>query len=238
MITVINNLKRFFYYILVFTVLFGANSFMAFSTKQIVTATPMEKFCVVLDAGHGGIDSGCIGKTTKVFESDINLSICQKIGQLLDTLGINVVYTRTNQDGLYGTFASGFKLRDMHAREDIIKKANPNLVVSIHLNSFTSSSAKGAQVFYALDSEVSKELGQGLQDMFVKQIEGSRKESKPGDFYILNCSNAPGILVECGFLSNPEEEQKLITAQYQEELAYTITCGIVSFFGLEPKETY
>ena len=68
----------------------------------------------------------------------------------------------------------------------IIKKANPNLVVSIHLNSFTSSRAKGAQVFYALDSEISQELGQELQDMFVEQIEGSRKECMPGDFYILN----------------------------------------------------
>ena len=206
---------------------------MSYSTKTYANSSPMQKFCVVIDAGHGGIDSGCVGPITNAYERDINLSIAQKIGSFLDTLGINVVYTRTNQDGLYGTFASGFKKRDMRAREEIIKKANPNLVVSIHLNSFTSKSAKGAQVFYALNSEISKELAQNLQDMFVEQIAGSRKSCMPGDFYILNCTESAGILVECGFLSNPDEEAKLVTAEYQEKIAYTITCGIINFFGLE-----
>ena len=231
MITVINNLKKILCYLLVFTIFFGANAYISYSNKVTSTSTPLPRFSVVIDAGHGGIDSGCVG-SSGVYERDINLSIAQKLGNLLQTLGIKVTYTRTNEDGLYGIFANGFKRRDMKAREEIIKKANPNLVISIHLNSFTNKSARGAQVFYALNSDISKELGQELQDMFVSQIEGSRKNCMPGDFYILNCSKSAGILVECGFLSNPEEEAKLITNEYQEKLAYTIMCGVVEYFGL------
>ena len=231
MIAIIRNLKKTLCYLLVFTFLFGANACISYSNKTTSASSPLPRFSVVIDAGHGGIDSGCVG-ASGIYERDINLSISQKLGNLLQTLGIKVTYTRTNEDGLYGIFASGFKMRDMKAREEIIKKANPNLVVSIHLNSFTDKSARGAQVFYALNSDISKELGQELQEMFVKQIEGSRKSCMPGDFYILNCSKSAGILVECGFLSNPEEEAKLITSEYQERIAYTIMCGIVEYFVL------
>ena len=232
MIVVVRKLKVALCYLLIFTALFGCNAYMAYlnNNAQASLSTPLPRFSVVIDAGHGGVDSGCVG-SKGVYERDINLSIAQKLGSMLDTLGIKVTYTRTNADGLYGTFASGHKMRDMRAREAIIKKANPNLVVSIHLNSYTNSAAHGAQVFYKLNSDISQELGQELQEMFAKQIEGSRKESSPGDFYILNCSPA-GILVECGFLSNPDEEAKLITDSYQEKIAYTIMCGIVEYFGL------
>lgn len=231
MIAVINNLKKILVYLSIFTILFGANAYVSYGAKSISASTPLPRFCVVLDAGHGGVDSGCIG-SSGVYERDINLSIAQKLGQLLNTLGIKVVFTRTNQDGLYGTFASGHKMRDMRAREAIIKKANPNLVVSIHLNSFTSKEAHGAQVFYKLDSDISRELGQELQDIFVKEVEGSRQSCMVGDFYILNCTQSAGILVECGFLSNPMEEAKLVTNEYQEKIAYLIMCGIVEYFGL------
>lgn len=226
------NLKKILCYLTCFAVIMGANAYVCYTTKPVSSYSPFPTFCVVLDAGHGGIDSGCIGKTTNVCERDINLSITQKLGKMLESLNINVVYTRTNADGLYGTFASGFKKRDMQARCDIIKKVKPNLVVSIHLNSFTDTSAKGAQVFYKIGSDISQELAQKMQDAFVEDIPGSRKASAPGDFFMLNCTSTPGILVECGFLSNPEEEQKLITSEYQEKIAYTISCGILSYFGL------
>ncbi len=230
MIAVVKNLKKTLLYLLVFTVLFVSNAAMAISVSSVST-TPLPRFSVVIDAGHGGVDSGCVG-SLGVYERDINLNIAQKLGNLLNTLGITVTYTRTNADGLYGTFASGHKMRDMRAREAIIKEANANLVVSIHLNSYTNEQAHGAQVFYKIDSDVSQEFGQQLQDIFREKVEGSRAESMPGDFYILNCSSTPGVLVECGFLSNPAEEAKLITSEYQEQIAYTIMCGIVGYFGL------
>ena len=231
MIAIINNIRVLFGYTLIFTLLFGVNICMACYNKIDATSSPPDKMNIVIDAGHGGIDSGCIGKTTKALESDINLSIAKKLGAMLSSLSINIIYTRSNSDGLYGTFASGHKMRDMRAREAIIKKANPNLIISIHLNSYTSAEPKGAQVFYALNSEISKELAQNLQELFAEKIPGSKHESKPGDFYILNCSSAPGILVECGFLSNPEEEAKLIQDSYQEKIAYIIACGIIGYLG-------
>ncbi len=203
-----------------------------FSNKALVSAKPSQTFCVVLDAGHGGIDGGSQGKVTGVFERDINLSISKKVESLLKTLNIEVVQTRTTEDGLYGAFASGFKMRDMKARKAIIEEANPDLVVSIHLNSFTSSTSKGAQVYYKPNSEISKELAEKMQNLFAKNLENSRTECFEGDFYILTCTKKPGILVECGFLSNPEEEQLLITDDYQQKVAYQIFCGIVSYFDL------
>lgn len=227
------KLKKIALYLIIFTVLFTLNLYMSsFCNAVVSNSSPKPNFCVVLDAGHGGIDCGCSGTVTKANERDINLKITQKLGSFLENLGLKVVYTRTNTDGLYGTFASGFKKRDMQARCEIIKATNPDLVVSIHLNSYTSPLASGAQVFYKIGSNVSQELGQLLQDIFVEKVEGSRKSSMPGDFFMLNCTSTPGILVECGFLSNPTEEQKLITDEYQEHLAYTIACGIVAFFGL------
>lgn len=227
------KLKKTALYLVTFTVLFTLNLCMSCTCNAVVSnSSPMPNFCVVLDAGHGGIDSGCMGVLTKANERDINLKIAQKLGNFLTNLGMKVVYTRTNTDGLYGTFASGFKKRDLQARCNIIKSASPDLVVSIHLNSYTSPTASGAQVFYKIGSNISQELGQALQDIFVEKVEGSRKTSMPGDFFMLNCTSTPGILVECGFLSNPTEEQKLITNAYQEQLAYTIACGIVAFFGI------
>ena len=231
MIITIESLKKVLLYLLVFTFLFCGNAYMVYSNSTALTSTPLPRFSVVIDAGHGGVDSGCVG-SLGVYERDIILSIAKRLGGLLNSLGIAVTYTRTNEEGLYGTFASGHKMRDMRAREAIIEEANANLVVSIHLNSYTSESAHGAQVFYKIGSDISRELGQELQGLFSEQIEGSRLESKEGDFYILNCSSTPGILVECGFLSNPEEEAKLVTSEYQEKIAYTIMCGIVDYFGL------
>lgn len=232
-LTIQPKIKRTLQYLIVFIVLFSLNAYVCYSTKAVASYSPFPSFCVVLDAGHGGIDGGCSGVNTGVLERDINLAITQKLGKILNSLNIGVVYTRTNADGLYGTFASGFKKRDLQARCEIIKKANPNLVVSIHLNSFTSKEAKGAQVFYKIGSDISKELAQLLQDTFVEDIPGSKKTCAPGDFFMLNCTDTPGILVECGFLSNPEEEAKLVTDEYQDKIAYSIACGILAYFDLK-----
>jgi len=227
------RIRKFLCYLLVFAVLFSLNLYTSNSCQTVaLSSSPFPDFCVVLDAGHGGIDSGCLGSVTGANERDINLKITQKLGNYLSALGIRVVYTRTNVDGLYGIFANGFKKRDMQARCKIIKLADPDLIVSIHLNSYTSPTASGAQVFYKIGSEISHELGQTLQDIFVQKVPGSRKTSMPGDFYMLNCTSTPGILVECGFLSNPAEEAKLIKNDYQDQLAYTIACGVIAFFGL------
>ena len=230
MFIVFKNFKSVFCYLLIFTVLFGANAFFSFN-NQIVTASPIDKFCVVLDAGHGGIDGGCQG-STGVYERDINLNICNYVADLLNQININVVKTRETQDGLYGVFASGFKMRDLTERKRIIEQSNADLVVSIHLNSFPNPKARGAQVYYALNSDISVKLATLMQDLFVKNLSNARKSCLPGDFYILNCTDKPGVLIECGFLSNVEEEALLVTQDYQQKIAYQIYCAIFSYFGL------
>ena len=135
-------------------------------------------------------------------------------------------------DGLYGVFASGFKLRDLNKRKQIIESCNADLVVSIHLNSFTNTSAHGAQVFYKPNSEQSKQLANTIQELFAKNLYKARTTAQKGDFFILNCTDAIGVLCECGFLSNPEEEQLLTTEDYLQKISYNIAMGILSCFEL------
>lgn len=201
------------------------------TTQITVSSIPSQTFCVVLDAGHGGIDGGSQG-ATGVYERDINLAVTNKVEQLLNTLDLNVIKTRSNEEGLYGVFASGFKMRDLKARKEIIEKSNANLVVSIHMNFFRDKSAKGAQVFYKPNDEISKKLARNMQDLFVRNLNNARKSYAEGDFYILTCTDTAGILVEGGYLSNPEEEALLISDEYQDLLAYQIFCGIVQYFDL------
>lgn len=214
-----------------FCMLLVVTSTMYQSTQVLVSASPSKGFCVVLDAGHGGIDGGSQGKSG-VYERDLNLKIANKLQGLLTSLNANVVQTRTSQEGLYGVFASGFKKKDMQARKKIIEKAQPDLVVSIHMNFFEDSSAKGAQVFFKPNDETSKNLAQNMQNLFQKNLPNARKSAKEGDFYILTCSQIPSVLVECGYLSNIEEEALLLTDDYQNQVAYQIFCGIVGCFNL------
>lgn len=224
--------KKFMLGVCYFCVLLVVTSVLYWSTQVTVSSSPSQKFCVVIDAGHGGIDGGSQG-SSGVFERDLNLSISNKLENLLKSVNVSVVQTRRTEEGLYGVFASGFKKKDMSARKQIIKKANPNLVVSIHMNFFSDKSACGAQVFYKPQNSVSKNLAENMQELFKKNLPNARKSASVGDFFVLTCTNVPGILVECGYLSNREEEALLITNDYQNKVAYQIFCGIVGFFDLK-----
>ena len=228
-ITLKNKLLKMICYLFVFTFLLYCNMTLTYGT---VSTSPKPSFTVVLDAGHGGVDSGCVGVNTGVTESEITLKITQKIYGYLSALNINVVQTRTNMDGLYGAFVSGFKMRDLEKRKQIIQQSNADLVVSIHLNSFSDKTAHGAQVFYKMDDSVSKALAQDVQDLFVKNLHKARTTAQKGDFYVLNCTNKPGILIECGFLSNPEEERLLTTDDYLQKISYNISVGVLNYFNL------
>ncbi len=185
---------------------------------------------VVIDAGHGGIDVGVCGVKTGVKESEINLSISKKLERYLLDAGISVVLTRSSDAGLYGVASSSLKKKDMQKRRDIIHSAKPDLVVSIHQNEFSLSSRRGAQVFYKGSDELGKILATSVQTSFNEMEEASRSCSAlKGDYYILNCSNYPSIIAECGFLSNPQDEALLISEEYQDKIAYAIFKGIISY---------
>lgn len=187
---------------------------------------------IVIDAGHGGVDAGVSGVNTGVKESELNLKVSKKLEKYLIDAGFSVVLTRKTDAGLYGVATSNLKRKDMLKRKQIILEEKPSLVISIHMNNYSVSTRRGAQVFYKSGDKYGKILAQSIQNNFNFMDSASRECSAlVGDYYILNCSNYPSVIAECGFLSNPEDESLLIQEEYQDELAYTIFKGIIEYFS-------
>lgn len=188
------------------------------------------KIKIVLDAGHGGIDGGVSGVKTGVKESELNLAVVKKLEKYLTDAGMTVVLTRSSSAGLYGVAVGNLKKKDMKKRKEIIEKEKPVLVVSVHMNKFSSSTRRGAQVFYKNGDDEGKLLAESVQKSFNTMKEAPRTSSPlAGDYYILNCTNYPSIIAECGFLSNPEDEALLVTEEYQSSVAYAVFKGIVGY---------
>ena len=198
-----------------------------------VWQTLPRKLTVVIDAGHGGIDGGVSGRKTGVRESDLNLSVAKKMQSLFTAAGFSVVMTRTGQGGLYGTTASGFKLRDMKARRRIIEQAAPDLLLSVHMNYYPPGGRRGAQTFYQTESASGKAVARALQTELnaLGGNSGRRSYSAlPGDYFLLRGLSLPCCIIECGFLSDTEEERLLVTEEYQFLLAHAAFKGAIRYF--------
>ena len=194
-------------------------------------AIPKPKYIIVIDAGHGGRDDGCKGVAgTK--ESEINLKIAKTLKVYLETLDIKVVLTRSDGNGLYDSNSTNYKASDMAKRVEIIKQAHANMVISIHCNSYSDSTQCGAQAFFQEDDEVSQKFAESIQSQLNKQLENARDFANKGDYYLLKESPATAVLVECGYLSNAEEEKLLNSTSHQNKIAYAIMCGVVEYFNL------
>ena len=213
--------------LIVFSVMFFANAYKT----EYVSSDSVTKFTVVVDAGHGGVDGGSIGKTTHVKESDLNLQYAKKLKEYLTNAGIKVVMTRTTSDGLYDTGSKNLKKSDMQKRKHIIEKSNPNCVVSIHMNSFRLASSKGAQTFYKKGSVLGKNLADCIQKQFISALPHAKKTTLSGDYFMVNCTDTPSVIVECGFISNPEEEKLLQQENYKNNVCYLIMCGVLEYLN-------
>lgn len=202
--------------------------FAALAKTDVIAAKSGVK--VVLDAGHGGIDGGVSGVKSGVHESEINLAVVKKLERYLIDAGITVVLTRSSDAGLYGVASSTLKRRDMEKRKEIIQKAEPTLVVSVHMNYYPNSSRRGGQVFYKAGSEKSETLATSVQKG-LNSLYKDVKDYSPltGDYYILNCTDYPSVIAECGFLSNPVDEAFLLDEEFQGELAYSLFYGIINY---------
>lgn len=190
--------------------------------------------CIVLDAGHGGIDGGVTGRTTGVKESDVNLAIAYRLKTALEEMGFEVVLTRKTEAGLYGTTAKGFKKRDMQRRKEIIEEADPSMVISLHQNFYPTKNTRGGQVFYRKESTSGQRLAvllqKGLNALY--KAEGAReRKAASGQFFMLECAECPSVLVECGFLSNREDERLLTDVVWQKDLAKTLADGVMEYFS-------
>lgn len=194
----------------------------------IASAKPSNGITIVIDAGHGGADGGVTGITTGTKESDINLSISKYLMKYLQNDGYNVILTRSDSAAVSGGIKY-VKREDMRARKNIVTSASPNLVISVHCNSYPVSSVKGAQTFYS--SAAGQRFATVVQNYFNDVVNARPRQAAVGDYYILNCTEYPSILCECGFLSNTDEENKLITASYQQKIAYTIYSAVAATFA-------
>jgi len=187
---------------------------------------------VIIDAGHGGEDSGAIGINGR-YEKDLNMEISQKLGEYLSAAGFKVIYTRTEDCLLYTEEENikGFrKINDLKNRVKIANEYENALFISIHMNSYGSPECRGLQVYHSSDPS-SRELAGSIQNEVKKKLQvNNRRSIKEGSgIYVLENTNVPAILIECGFLSNPEECEKLSEKEYQKELSFTILCGIIEY---------
>ena len=189
---------------------------------------------LVIDAGHGGVDGGVVGRKTGVKESDLNLAIAFELCEVLTDLGVEVVMTRKTEAGLYDMATKGFKKRDMQRRKEIASAANPDFLLSIHQNAYPSSRYRGAQVFYNGEDENGKNLAtltqNALNELYAQEGARARKQAS-GDFFMLKCCACPSLLIECGFLSNAEDEALLQTAIWQRKLAEGIAVGLIAYLS-------
>ena len=190
-----------------------------------------KKLCVVIDAGHGGNDPGKVG-INDALEKDINLQIAHLLKKFLEMNDIEVVMTREADAGLYDESASNKKVQDMKRRMEIIEKAEPVLVVSIHQNSYHEEYVKGAQVFYYSTGEKSRQLAEIIQEQLRTLDTENKRQAKGNDsYYLLKKTVRPIVIVECGFLSNRSEAEMLITPLYQERVAFQIHMGIMKYLN-------
>lgn len=185
---------------------------------------------VVVDCGHGGIDPGMIG-IDGLKEKDFNLEIGLKVKTALEETGYTVVMTRDTDSGLYEESSQNKKAQDMQKRILLMEEVKPALTISIHQNSYEDPNVKGPQVFYYKDSSGGERLAKILQEKLNEKLEIERPREAKGNttYYLLKRS--PGVLniVECGFLTNPEEAVKLAEDSYQKKIAQAIAEGVKEY---------
>lgn len=188
---------------------------------------------IVIDPGHGGVDGGAVSCSGKS-ESNFNLQIALRLNDLLHLLGYDTVMIRTTDSSVYtsGQTIAQKKVSDLKQRVRVVDRTQNALLLSIHQNTFPEGQYSGAQVFYA-KTPGSKALAEQLQRDLVSCLNpGSSRKAKQGSgIYLLDKINTAGVLVECGFLSNQQEEAKLQTPDYQKKLCCVISSGMARFLA-------
>lgn len=195
------------------------------STAACVDASPH----ILIDAGHGGADGGAEG-ADGTLEKHINLAIARPLGELLRVMGYTVSYTRTEDTMVdaAGDTLRERKVSDMKNRLSLIQQAD--MTISIHQNKFPQTKYSGAQVFYGTGSADSRALAESIRSSVIALLQPSNtRELKQGDgsVYLLKQATQPLVLVECGFLSNETEREKLKTREYQLQMAFAVAAGVL-----------
>ena len=195
--------------------------------KNVLPASgSVEKKVILIDAGHGGDDPGKIG-INQAKEKDINLAITKKVKKCLEKEKITAEFTRKEDKGLGTTGGGSKKTEDMQARVKMINETKPVLTVSIHQNSYEDPEIHGAQVFYYSHSREGEAVAKILQESLQEIDPENHRQAKANEtYYLLRRTKVPTVIVECGFLTNPEEAEKLSGEEYQEQVAEAVAKGI------------
>ena len=214
---------------LILIALLFVNCFVYFSSAE----ETKDELVIVVDAGHGGNDPGKVS-SNGIMEKDVNLAIAIKLKTELEAKGATVILTRDSDMSLAIDGATNKKISDLNQRMAIVNGENADLLISIHQNSYTDKNVKGAQAFYG-SSEESKAVAEEIQDCIRNYVDSdnNRKAKSGSDYYILRKSACPSVIIECGFLSNPDETAKLIDDKYQQKLAESIAEAVDNVYGIK-----
>lgn len=231
---IILNKKRLIFInsIIVFSIFFYSSNIM--NHLEPVSSTPVSNHTIILDAGHGNPDGGAVGEDGSI-ESNLNLEIVLKLQKLLESSNCTVLLTRSDENGIYESSADTIreqKVSDMKSRVDIANNSNAEMFISIHMNKIPQTQYSGWQTFYKNKDDTSKIIAENIQtslNYFIKK-ENSRTIKSISGIYLTKNVKIPLVIVECGFLSNEEENKLLQTDSYQNELAWSIYIGIMDYF--------
>ena len=233
-------------YLLLFGVIFIVVCLVmisSFSDIAVLTSRDLEADnapYVIIDAGHGGEDGGA--EVDGVLEKDINLAIAGMTADILRLHGYRVKEVRTEDVAVYSNDAQSLrekKKSDLNNRVKLFNEDADSIIVSIHQNKFSGSKSHGTQIFYSKNHSDSEKLARSIQTSAVMLLQNDNtRELKPAgkDIYILDQTKNPAVIVECGFLSNPEELQKLSDPAYRQEMAYAVAMGIIDFQNQQKRE--
>jgi|GEM_PF-967345 len=196
------------------------------AASETFSADALSGRLVVVDAGHGGFDPGASG-TDGTREDEVNLEVAEYLKDDLESYGAKVIMTRSSENALAGT-----KEEDMAERRRIITESNSDIVVSIHMNSYSDSSVSGPLVLFMEGSSRGEKLAKSIQGHLISSLKPSKENStRSGDLYILRSGSQPCVIVECGYLSNDKELMQLKNTDYQKKLSKAICGGIIKYFS-------
>lgn len=230
------NKKRILFvnFIILLSILFCSSNITS-SSKQVPTSSiPVSNHTVIIDAGHGFPDGGAVSADGTI-ESELNFKITQKLQNLLEASNCTVILTRSDENGIYKEEANSIrekKVSDMKNRVDIANNSNADVFISIHMNKIPQTQYDGWQTFYKNNDENSKHLADCIQKNLNYFIDknNNREIKSISNIYLTKNIEIPLVIVECGFLSNVQENNLLKTTEYQELLAWSIYAGILDYF--------
>ena len=229
-------MKRYWKEIIGYTLLFAAFIFIPLAGNRAVYVLSQNRepdTTIVIDAGHGGVDGGAVS-CAGAYESHINLEIALKLNDFMHLMGIRTIMIRNADISVYteGTTIATKKVSDIRERVRVVNTTPNALLLSIHQNMFSDPKYRGAQVFYNGESD-SKLLAENLQAAFRQNVDpvNKRQIKKATGIYLMEHINCNGILIECGFLSNPQEEQNLRSSEYQKKLCAVIAATVAQYLN-------